>query len=124
MNKIQIQKIIFPFYKSKTHHFLKEKIFFRLLIVLYPIGLLIYTYQNWLQQSYMSWGYCYKFIIDKPNYPFLLDKCSELRQTHYSSTLLLTLIATIFVHYIIQFVFFKIIINFVVLGGEKNKNAD
>ena len=114
---------MFPFFKAESHHFLSEKWWFRLLTVLYLIGVVVFLFEIWDSLFYSAWGWCYdlasSYMGDAGGFRKHLDGCGEiLESTNRASVLAEGLAVTIFLHYLIQFIFYKVIINFIVLGGK------
>ena len=118
-----IKKILFPFYKT-DHQFLMEKWWFRLSLVLYAI-IFVWFLFFCIDESYKAnIGWCWETLglyEDVSNYNSALKGCMSL----YDDFGLVLgmwsygIITPIVIHYIFQLVFFKIIINFIVLGGRK-----
>jgi len=87
-----MKKIIFPFFNKEHHDFLIGKWWFRLFIIFYVVGVYI------LFSAISNWnGWDRNLLWALPG----------------------TLVLTAIIHYIIQFIFFKIIIDFIVLGNKK-----
>ena len=121
--KISLKKIVFPFFNKERNGFLMEKWWFRLFIVFYAIGTVILLGSIWLKLAASSWGWCYDSIYLYPGngteFTERFNNCRELWKESFALNLLITFISTTVIHYIIQFIFFKIIINFIVLGNKK-----
>jgi len=111
--KIILKKITFPFFKSENHDFLIKKWWFRLIIVLYTIGIITFLYLFWSKFSYSYWGWCFDLNTTNAN------QCVELSKQGVIPVFFYSLFLTLISHYIIQLIFFKIIINFVVLDNKK-----
>ncbi len=122
---MKLKKITFPFFNTERHHFLTEKWWFRLLIVFYSIGATILLISIWSNFSSSSWGWCYDslylYVGNDAEFSQRFNQCREIWKESFAWVALGGFISTAIVHYIIQFVFFKIIINFIVLGGKTNK---
>ena len=121
MNKIlvKILKILFPFYNYERHNFLYQKWWFRLLIVVYIVGIFVgFIYiGNILADSY--WGWCYDSSMYYDNYSERLELCGKFMNDYRWKSIGESILYTLIFHYLIQFILFKIIINFVVLGNKK-----
>lgn len=128
------RRILFPFYKSEKHHFLIEKWWFRLFFVLYIIFLVALVIWIWTLNASSLWGWCYdslpSFLDFKNNFQ---DNSAFNERFAYCKTLfienlptatLISLGSAILVNYFVQLVFFKIIINYIVLGNSKNKKYE
>lgn len=116
-------KILFPFYASARHVFLIQKWWFRLIIVAYSIFLvcLPFFFLHMAYDSYVGW--CYEAVgyTDYSLFQERLDLCAELHRKVMPDIWLTGIGGWLIVHYLIQFVFFKIVINFIVLGGKKRQ---
>lgn len=120
--KNKIKKILLPFYKE-GHKFLLEKWWFRLFLVLYLIALILVPFYLFSEHmdSYLK---CYDVVIkiftwgsDQYNQQFAL--CKEEVMNAIPLATGYALFGTLVVHYIVQFLFFKIIIDFIMLGNHK-----
>lgn len=122
---MKLKKIIFPFYKAERHHFLTEKWWFRLIIVFYAIGAVVLLGSIWSNFSGSSWGWCYDslylYVGNDAEFSQHFSQCKEIWKESFAWVVLASLVSTAVIHYLVQFVFFKIIINFIVLGGKKEK---
>lgn len=116
-------KIIFPFFKKEHHDFLMKKWWFRLFIVFYVIGVVFLLVSIWLKLATSSWGWCYDslpyLVGNNAKFTEQFNQCREFWKESFVWVLFITFISTAVIHYIIQFVFFKIIVNFIVLGNKK-----
>lgn len=120
MNKIL--KIIFPFYNSNKHNFLYQKWWFRLLTVAYIIGIIIGFGIISSKINYSYWGWCYDLAVinySGQNLTERLDECGKFLEQYRWESLSSSILFTLILHYAIQFIFFKIIINFIALGNKK-----
>jgi len=131
----KVIKILFPFFKKDRHKFLMAKWWFRLLIVFYVIGFFMCLGLIFNNLAHGSWKGCYErsylystggdSFLDSPKTDYTaleshLEFCRNLWKQDFAPFILLTVALTFAIHYIVQLVFFKVIINFVVLGN-KNK---
>lgn len=121
--KTNLKKVIFPFFNKVRHDFLMKKWWFRLLIVFYAIGIVVLLHSIWSYFEATTWGWCYDELhlygINNAEWTWHLNLCNKIREENFAWVLPGAFISTAVIHYIIQFVFFKIIINFVVLGNKK-----
>ena len=119
MNKFL--KILFPFYNTDRHNFLLKKWWFRLFIVIYLIGLVVSWGAISNNFAYSSWGWCYAITdySDTAKFEQHLSKCGDMFEEYRLSSIFSSILAIMIIHYLIQFIFFKIIINFIALGGKK-----
>lgn len=111
--KIILKRIVFPFFSKERHSFLIEKWWFRLIIVLYVIGVIVVLSLTLENLQYSAWGWCYAINVSP------LDECGNLISEYRIQVILGTLLLTAFYHYVVQFIFFKIIVNYIVLGNKK-----
>ena len=124
------KKIIFPFFKADKHTFLAEKWWFRLITVLYIIGVVILLFRLWDSFSYSSWGWCYDSSSvyfesgDSEALQKHFDLCGKLLTDNRLYVIGGGILATLVIHYLVQLIFFKIIINFIVLGGKHKQSSD
>ena len=120
---MKLKKITFPFYKTERHHFLTEKWWFRLIIVFYAIGVVVLLGSIWSSFSGSSWGWCYDslyfYVGNDTEFSQHFNQCKEIWKESFAWVVLASLVSTAAIHYLVQFVFFKIIINFIVLGDKK-----
>ncbi len=120
--KENMTKFIFPFYKKERHHFLVEKWWFRSIIVIYVIAFVTTPFALWLWHVNQASGWCYDslslFLLDD-TYSERLEECSKLARDAWTTGIQLAIIDWLTIHYLIQIIFFKIIVNYIVLGGKK-----
>ena len=120
---MKLKKITFPFYKSDRHHFLTEKWWFRLAIVFYAIVAVVLLGIIWSSFSSANWGWCYDslslYVGNNAEFSEHFNQCKEIWEESFALVILATLTSTTVIHYLIQFIFFKIVINFIVLGDNK-----
>lgn len=117
------KKIIFPFFNANRHEFLTEKWWFRLLTVTYLIGVVVLLYKLLEAGSQQEWGWCYDsahlYIDNAGGFAKRLDECGKMLNEARKIVWAWSFVATLVVHYLVQFIFYKIVINFIVLGGKK-----
>lgn len=116
-----IKKVAFPFYRAR-HTFLMDKWWFRLGVLFYGITIIAIGLY-FFQESYKAnAGWCYDLlaIYDYSEFDYQLSKCREMYEEGKFIMWLYGLLPTLLAHYLIQFVFFVLIMNFVVLGSKKN----
>jgi hypothetical protein len=121
------KKVFFPFFEQGKHSFLLKKWWFRLLVVVYLILFVVglFAVTNAFYQTQIGW--CWDMISN--NYlDFSLETFSE-RSDYCSSLYSLpqndpwvrlgySFIVTLVINYIIQIIFYKVLINYIVLGGK------
>lgn len=122
---MKINKMAFPFYKIDRYHFLTEKWWFRLIIVFYSVGIAILLFSIWSIFSSSSWGWCYDnlylYVGNYAEFSQHFNQCGEILKESFAWVVLGGFVSVAIIHYIIQFIFFKIIINFIVLGGKSKQ---
>ena len=124
-----LNKIIAPFYKFEKHSFLMNNLWFRLTIVIYIVMILVLIGLIWFNLSNIFWGKCFKdlsnlpthLLIDEATFGKFYNICEEQRTKYSTSILLGTLVFATITHYIIQFIFLNIFINFIILGHSQEK---
>lgn len=122
-----MKKIIFPFYKKERHGFLNKKWWFRTIIVIYTIALVITPFAIWLWYIDYSSGWCYDSIALSTSFgnhvsDYKILECSQIAREAWTDGIPIAIFGWLLLHYLIQVIFFKIIINYIVLGGKNNKN--
>ncbi len=117
MNKFL--RAIFPLYNTGKHSFLLSKWWFRLLIVLYIIVIIVGWGVISNSYAYSSWGWCYDLAIYSNNMSERFEQCGMFLDDSRWQVLGSSILSIIVIHYLIQLVFFKLIINFIVLGNKK-----
>lgn len=124
-----IKKVLFPFYNKERHQFLMANWVFRVIVVIYIIALitLFFYLINYFSNFY--WGWCYHdmySLIYKPDNmtaSIYFDEqtiyCDAIRKSNVLTMWLCVISTTLIPYYLIQLFFFKIIVNFIILGGKK-----
>lgn len=119
-----INKFLFPFFKLEKHNFLLKKWWFRALIVLYIVVLFSGLYLFYIDFYNGAAGWCWDGLSYLYEYKDLyfnrLNECKELQQGAVIQGIEMALLETFILNYLVQIVFFKVIINFIYLGS-KNK---
>jgi hypothetical protein len=142
-----MKKIIFPFYNKSKHGFLFTKWWFRATFVLYIIILLYSVSAVWIFQieecrdkisayELLRKEYSIKrTTAESPTFEALKQKSVSVSQksetdqqyaSYYWSAFLSATAYTLFVliaHYFFQLIFFKIVVDFVVLGGKRGNSS-
>src|SRR3989344_4076247 len=129
--KNKIKKILFPFFKER-HHFLLQKWWFRLLIVGYIATLtisLIIIPSDFFSSYVEPYLRCYDRVIETFDWGSELynQEFSSCREGVMSSLLPATgfgvfgVIWTFLIHYFIQLFFFKVVVDFIVLGSRNGR---
>lgn len=125
------------------------RLLIRLFIVLYTIGIIVIFISIWIKlpNLWKNWDqdWCLTQYYQESRYTetlinqctelsedgFTTDQCKELREEMVNQCgkletknfmpvlIIITLISTIIAHYFIQFVLFKLIIDFIILGDKK-----
>jgi hypothetical protein len=108
-----LARVVFPFYNAR-HDFLLRKWWIRLVIVLYGsflILVLIKVYSGIALNSYCASEY--------HDSPALIQNCFRMVQDSKRAAIVGAIALTTTLHYVIQLIFFKIIVDFVALGGRR-----
>ncbi len=128
-----MKKIIFPFFNREKHEFLTKKWWFRAIIVIFvstfllsiPV-LLVSTvngvYQNCTKSVLRSYGGeipSAESISELNGYYNSLGSCNDLAREWWTMALAPSIITPIIIFYLVQLIFFKVVINYIVLGGKK-----
>lgn len=99
-----------------------KKWWFRLLIVIFLAVFIFGIPTIWLSEVNKVYDGCLQYygsaILDHPEAYSLCNSNAKKAWT-YPGIISSALIMPILIFYLIQFIFFKIIINFVILGGKK-----
>lgn len=119
----KLKKILFPFFKKERHDFLKKKWWFRLGVVSYIIFLVLLPVQILSFSADSRWGWCYgNLYLYHDDYELWSEEIEYCRELVVESRLNMisdTMLGTIFIHYLFQLVLFKVVINYIILGGKK-----
>ena len=114
--KNKLKKILFPFYSSERHGFLMERSWLRLLFVFYIIGIIVSP----VVFGAIAWELlvesCLKHRLEFPHTDI---DCLQIVKDTDTERALYSIFGPIVTHYLIQLVLFKIVIDFIVLGGKK-----
>lgn len=124
-----MHKFLFPFYNKERQKKLNDKWWFRLFIVLFFIALvsfpvLWFNYEhNWGDTCYervasMSW--IERFSDEEKD---ALEYCFEYRESMIPYSIISTVVSTIVAYYLVQFIFFKVVIDYIYLG-KKSLNTE
>ena len=118
-----MKKIIFPFYDETRHNFLFGKWWFRLAIVFYIVVLIVIAVVAFNDNfSYIKTCQNTAFELYEPFSDGLKNELAQCEKMAYGALLPSVGYAIILVlafYYLVQVIFFKIIINYVVLGNKK-----
>ena len=119
----KIKKILFPFFKEERHKFLKQKWWFRLFIVVYISCLVIspFLIADAFFNSLTSW--CYSslplYYNNTVEFNDQLRYCHEVVVGAQIPSLAMGIGLPLVIHYLTQLVFFKVIIDYIVLNTKK-----
>ena len=118
-----LKKILFPYFDGRYHDFLIKKWWFRLAIVLYAIGIIVLLFLLFSELSASHWGWCFDrldlYAKNSAEYTHHYNLCREILEEYLPWVLSVTCAITVIIYYTIQFIFFKIIINLIVLRSKK-----
>lgn len=122
-----LKKVTFPFFNTIRHHFLVEKWWFRLLIVFYAIGAIILLGSVWSEFATSQWGWCYDslylYLGNDAEFTQHFNQCKEIWKESFAWVALGAFASIAVIHYVTQFIFFTVIIDFIVLGGKPKKHV-
>ncbi|MDE1946033.1 MAG: hypothetical protein KGH93_02425 [Patescibacteria group bacterium] len=129
------KKLFFPF--SAKYNHLKNYWWHRLIVVIFAITILgtgIFVWQSSLQYEVNGYGNCYKLQVDiydnsnNPNLDYLNKQlktgeqlCEINYPTHPLSDFISGLIAVLILFYLLQFIYYKVIIpvfSYVIFGSK------
>lgn len=139
-----MKKILFPFYKEK-HEFLTEKWWFRILVVLYLLVSITSLVSAWKYQVSHRKYLCTEAIV-YPRIPTDFkgrlseyfdtpeskaeqvvvkqqeERCNSFAQAIAEPSVIIQgILIPILIYYLVQLVFFVIIVDFIVLGNKKRE---
>lgn len=124
-----MKKFIFPFFNKERHDFLSKKWWFRLIVVFYVAAILIVSFSSFSENmdSYLS---CYDTTIkiykidakiyDEQAFENEYANCKIGVYEAILPSVGYSIIVTLIFHYLAQLFFFKLIIDYIVLGSKKN----
>jgi hypothetical protein len=128
----KIIRILFPFYSSEKHGFLFGKLWFKIFLLLLPILYIQLCVRVTDLSTHELFGWCYEdlqyrrnsdiriFAIDpdltredaenmKREWDLELERCKELADRYDMPAGLISISSIIALHYLGQFIFFKIV---------------
>jgi hypothetical protein len=122
---MSFKKALFPFFNKDQHQFLTQKWWFRLIIILYVIAFIILPLALWNSYYESAAGWCFDslYLFSLEDYGWYQSRIEECMQFARDARLpgsLTSIFGALTIHYIIQLIFFKIVINYIVLGGKRD----
>ncbi len=120
MNKFL--KVLFPFYRTERHGFLFDKWWFRLIVIVYPLAILMIL--SWYFNDQLSiYTACYDmanifFEWGTPDYLSEFEKCRAGVRGALLPSIGASILITTIIHYLSQLIFFKAFI-YVIYGKKK-----
>lgn len=111
-------KFIFPLFKER-HYFLLKKWWVRLAIVVYILAFFLLPFIIFALDMNLTVGWCYDSLPygkDQKVFNAHLEECQTLARGEWISAISFSMLGTIALHYMIQLLLFKIIIDFIALG--------
>jgi hypothetical protein len=97
---------------------------FRLGVVLYYLTLIISPFYVWYSYVNSSSKWCYDtlylYLDSTSEYQHQLATCTKLARDAWGPGLILAIIVPFLVNLVFQLILFKIIVNYIVLGGTKS----
>lgn len=122
-NLKKIKKTLFPFYKKEYHKFLMSKWQFRLLIVIYTILFVVAPFVIWFWYVSQSSDWCYDSLYlyydNQSLFNMELEACVKIAREAAINGIFIAILGWLLGHYFIQVTFFKVIIDYIVLGGKR-----
>jgi hypothetical protein len=119
-----LKKIIFPFFNKERHGLLFKKWWFRALIVAYVIFLAL-SFRALVISEVMPVEKCFPYYNESLSWmnddegKIFTKECLAERLSMMPGDIASSLAITIIIHYIVQLIFFKIIVNYVAMGNKK-----
>jgi len=119
-----LKKIIFPFFNKERHEFLFKKWWFRALIVVYVVFIVL-SFRALVVSEVMPVEKCIPYYNDNLSWmnndegKIFKEECLAERLSMMPGDIASSLVITIIIHYIIQLIFFKIIVDYVAIGNKK-----
>jgi hypothetical protein len=114
-----IRKILFPFFR-KRHRFLMGKWWFRLLVVGYATVLIFLVVYPWHYISSYPSRYCSERIGPGFSYAECIDTWGGRGSVLDIQIFPYIFVSIVVLHYLVQLVFFRILVDFVVLDNNTN----
>lgn len=116
-----MKKIIFPFLNKERHNFLKNHWWYRLLIVLYVVFLLAIPFYFYSTESrddlncltHVEKFYENKVYLGDEAADKAVDECLAYQASQSQTAVIYAILMTIAAHYAIQFIFYKIVIDYI-----------
>ena len=115
----KIFKILFPFYKSSRYNFIIKKWWHRLFIVVFIVALIVVAWNIFVYLNEYETRVCDMYLI--PGYGYNIEtygECLMAIPVHPFQNLGITVLAVIAVSYVLQLVYYKILI-FIIFGKNK-----
>ncbi len=119
-----MKKLLFPFYKER-HKFLVQKWWFRVILLAYFIWLPISPFYLGLSYLHDQTDWCYDTLDlfddwgvpgNKEVWESQLDRCTEIARENWVPAIGVGIIGAPILNFLLQFLFFKILMDFIVLG--------
>ncbi len=122
----KFKRILFPFYKEERHSFLKRRWWFRLITVIYIVALIVTPFIIFSSYGDNSWCYDSLNLYDygSDSYKQALSDCVKSGKEAILPAIGMGLGVTLVVHYLFQLLLFKLIINYIILGGKKYEEKE
>lgn len=118
-----MKKLFIPFYQQELHGFLVKKWWFRAITVIYIIAYILTPFILFSLYVRSQSGWCYDsaplYYNNSEKLSDHLNVCGRLLTEARVPGLFIAVIGTFLLHYLIQVIFFKIVVNYIVLGGKK-----
>lgn len=119
---ISVKNILFPFFKKDLHAFLTRQWWFRTVIVLYVIALVIspVVFFIYFMDSQTDWCYGGLYLYRGEELNQQIRACGEISREARGYAIPFALISPPSLHYLVQLIFFKVIVGYIILGGKRH----
>ncbi len=125
-----MKSIVFPFYKER-HKFLVQKWWFRVVLLIYVVWLVISPFYMGFSYLITQTHWCYdgaelnlSFHNDLEVWRAEFEECQILAREQYAPSIGVAVIGSVVLHYLIQLLFFKVLMDFIVLGTRFKRQGD
>jgi len=113
-------KILFPFFNKNRHAFLKNKWWFRAFTVIFFVALILSITTIWFSEVQEVYDDCIAYYGNKIILEEVLSCNQNARDAWtYPGIIQASLINPIIYFYLIQLFIFKVVIDYIILGGKK-----
>ncbi len=123
-----MRRFLFPFFRPH-HKFLLDKWWFRLLILIYLGGIVAspFIVSNMYVENATGW--CWQYVqhltvtgAEQSIWEDAKNDCMEIHKEIAPYAYAMLVFTPIVLHYLVMFVFFKVIVDFIALGRFRHSN--